>query len=443
METTGRRLRLLFADLLGVERGKYLFGEGAEAGHAAFCIGVYPLTTDKEILPIPGLQFDVGLPDVEAELDRDTLRPGWEPDTDLGIADIQRHGAPIELDPRRALRAAVEPWLALDLTPQIAFELEFFLLEPAQEPVPAPRWGPGWGAAALPSHRVYGTGTAVDPSGTVDDIVRTALAAHFPVESWSSEFDTAAFEVNLRYRDAVPAADEAFLFRLLVREVAARHDRSATFLGRPFPDRGGSGLHLNVSFRRPDGSNAIHDPSAPGGLSTLGRRCVAGLLARHRSLAALLAPHVNAYKRLRPDMLNGYWANWGFDDRSVCVRIPPARGERSRLEHRMADAAANPYLAAAAFLHAARFGVQEGLDPPPEQPLGQPPNTAVHVPDNLDEALEALLADKQLRAALGDWLVESFVSLKRAEWNRYLAEVNDPSTTEVTAWELEYYLPFF
>jgi hypothetical protein len=79
MDTAGKRLRLLYADILGLERGKYLFGEPAEAGTAAFCIGVYPLTTDKEILPIPGLQFDVGLPDVEAHLDRDTLRPGWEP----------------------------------------------------------------------------------------------------------------------------------------------------------------------------------------------------------------------------------------------------------------------------------------------------------------------------------------------------------------------------
>lgn len=446
MEATGRRLRLLFADILGLERGKYLFGENADAGHAAFCIGVYPLTTDKEILPIPRLQFDVGLPDVEAELDRETLRPGWEEGTDLGIADVRHHGVPIEVDPRQALRTAVEPWLALGLAPQVAFELEFFLLEPAPEAGQGSGAGPGaagWRPAALPSHRVYGTGMAVDPSGTVDDVVRTALAGHFPVESWCSEFDSAAFEVNLRYRDALAAADEAFLFRLLVREVAQRHGHAATFLGRPFGDRGGSGLHLNVSFRREDGSNAIHDPAAPDGLSDLGRHCTAGLLARHRSLAALLAPHVNAYKRLQPDMLNGYWANWGYDDRSVCVRIPPARGERSRLEHRMADAAANPYLAAAAFLHAARFGAEERLQPPPPQPAGQAPNTSVHVPATLSEALEALRADKELCGALGEWLVDSFVALKRAEWERYVAAVADPATTDVTTWEIDYYLPFY
>jgi glutamine synthetase len=127
----------------------------------------------------------------------------------------------------------------------------------------------------------------------------------------------------------------------------------------------------------------------------------------------------------------------------VCVRVPPARGERSRLEHRMADAAANPYLAAAALLHAARFGVEQELDPGPMQQAGQPPATDVHVPETLAQALDVLEGDKQLRGALGEALVRSFVALKRAEWERYTAAVDDPATTDVTPWELDYYLPFF
>ena len=435
MEGSAKRLRLLYSDILGLERGKYLFGDVADAGHAAFCIGVYPLTTDKEILPVPRQQFDIGLPDIEADLDRDTARPGWEEDTTVGIADITQHGLPMEVDPRNVLRSAVEPWRAMGLEPQVAFELEFYLMEPSA--------GGGWQPVTLPSHRVYGTGAAVDPSGTVDDIVRTALACGFPVECWCSEFDTAAFEVNIRYRDAIPAADEAFLFRLLVREIAARHGKLATFLGRPLGDRGGSGLHLNVSFRREDGSNALHDPSRSDGLSDLADRCIAGLLEHHRGIAAFCAPHVNAYKRLQPDMLNGYWANWGHDDRTVCVRVPPARGEGTRIEHRMSDAAANPYLAAAAVLHAARFGVGSRLQPPAAQPRGEPPNTDLHVPDSLQDALKAFEDDAQLREAMGEWLSESFVMLKQAEWDRYAAAVTDTTTTDVTHWELDYYLPFF
>jgi glutamine synthetase len=433
MDLSGRRLRLLIPDILGVERGKYLFGDVAEAGHAAFCIGLYPLTTDKEILPIPRQQFDIGLPDVEAQLDRETLRPGWEEDTVVGLGDVSQHGQPFELDPRKVLRDAVEAWRADGLEPQMAFELEFYLCE---------RSDGGWIPADLPSHRVYGTGMSVDPTGAVNDMVGASLTSGFHVESWCSEFDTAAFEVNWRYREALPAADEAFLFRLLVREIALRHERLATFLGRPFNDRGGSGMHVNLSLRRRDGSNAFHDPDDPDGLSSLARKCIAGLLAHHRGISAICAPTVNAYKRLKPDMLNGYVANWGFDDRTVGVRVPPARGEGSRLEHRMADAAANPYLTGAALLHAARIGVEEDLEAPPPQQAGEDPNSDVVVPNTLEEALDELQKDTKLMGALGEWLVESFVMLKRAEWDRYVA-AGTTSDTEVTPWELEYYLPFF
>jgi glutamine synthetase len=295
---------------------------------------------------------------------------------------------------------------------------------------------------SLPGHRVYGTGMAIDPTGTVDAIVRAALACGFPVESWGSEYDPAAFEVNIRYADAIPAADEAFLFKLLVRETAARHGKLATFLGRPLGDRGGSGLHVNFSFRREDGSNAFHDPHDPEGLSGLARGCIAGLIAHHEGMAAILAPHVNAYKRLQPDMLNGYWGTWGHDDRSVAVRVPPARGAGTRLEQRTSDAAANPYLAAAAVLHAARLGVERGLELPPPQPTGEGPNSELRIPPSLDAALVALQADGALCEALGEELVEAFVILKRAEWDRYRAAVDDPMTTDVTDWELEYYLPF-
>jgi glutamine synthetase len=401
---------------------------------AAFCIGVYPLTHDKEILLIPRTQFDVGLHDVEAMLDRESLRPGWEANTVIGLADVELHGQPAPWDTRNALREACRAWEDMGLEPQVAFELEFYLLEPGEDG--------GWQPVSIPGHRVYGTGMSVDPSGTIDDVVNVALGCGFPVESWCSEYDNAAYEVNIRYDDAIPAADEAFLFKLLVREICERHGKLATFLGRPLGDRGGSGLHINLSFRRADGSNAFDDPNDPEGLSDLARRCIAGLLLHHEGMAAILAPHVNAYKRLQPDMLNGYWANWGHDDRSVTVRVPPARGAGTRLEQRTSDAAANPYLAAAAVLHAARLGVQNEVELPPPQEPGAPPNTDVRIPPNLDAALDALAKDDELVDAVGRELVEAFTILKRAEWERYLASGADPATTDVTPWELSYYLPF-
>jgi glutamine synthetase len=333
------------------------------------------------------------------------------------------------------LRKAVEPWTAMGLEPMFSFESEFYLLDQDGDG--------GWKPVDLPSHRVYGTGMAVDPDGVVDEMVRASMRTGFPIEAWGSEFDTAAYEVNIRYKEVIPAADECFLFRLLVKEIAAKHGKRATFLGRPFNDRGGSGLHLNFSFRREDGSNALHDPSSPDGLAPIAKECIAGLLAHHEAIAGFAAPHVNAYKRLQPDMLNGYWANWGYDDRTVCIRIPPARGEGTRLEHRMPDGSANPYLAAAAVLHAARFGVEHQMAPPEPQTAGEAPNTERKVPPTLEAGLAALEADEELTAAMGPWLIETFTKLKRAEWERYAKAVDDTTTTDVTPWELEYYLPFY
>jgi glutamine synthetase len=127
----------------------------------------------------------------------------------------------------------------------------------------------------------------------------------------------------------------------------------------------------------------------------------------------------------------------------VTIRVSPDRGAATRLEHRVADAAANPYLVGAALLHAARMGVEGELDPPPPQPVGQEPNTDRKVPATLEAALDALEADRELVDALGPGLVQAFAMVKRAEWKRYAEAVADPATTEVTDWELAYYLPFF
>ena len=435
MDIRGERLRLLWSDLHGIERGKYLYGDWQSRARANFCLATFPLTFDREILAIPGLAFDVGLPDLEATLDTTSLRRGWEPNTVVGIGELSHRRAPLGVDPRMALQRAVEAWRSRGLEPQLAFEFEFYLLRPDG--------AGGWAPQQTPASRVYGTGMAVDPEGVADEIAATAAAADLSVEALSTEFDDSQFEVNIRYRDAMPAADDAFLFRVLAHEVATRRGHRATFIGRPFADRGGSGLHVNISFRDPEGRNVLEDTSAPDGLSDLAHQGMAGMLAHHAGTTAICAPTVNAYKRLQPDMMNGYWANWGHDDRTVAIRISPDRGPSTRLENRVPDGATNPYLAAAALLHACRFGVEDGLELPVMQPLGAAPAAESHVPGTLAEALDVMEHDTRLTDALGAPLVDAFVALKRAEWERYVAVVPEPETTELTQWELDYYTPFF
>ena len=429
------RLRLLWSDLLGLDRGKYLYGRKAEEGQASFAVTTFATTLHRSILPIRGLAYDVGLADMQARCDPSTLREGWEENTRVGVADLFRDGERLAIDPRHVLREACRPWIERGLWPQLAFELEFYLLRPCDDG--------HWLPLDAPGSRVYGTGTAVDPERILDDILASAAGCAFPLEGWSSEFDDSQFELNLEHGEAVATADDAFLLRVLVRERAAERGHRVTFLGKPFPDRAGSGLHVNLSFRTASGENALVDSSAPDGLADLARHCVAGMLAHHEALAALCAPTVNAYRRLQPDMMNGYWGNWGYDDRTVAVRISADRGPSTRLEHRTPDGAASPYLVAAALLHAARFGVEGQWGPPPPQPVGESPSASRRAPDSLAQALEALGADQALGNALGRSLVGTFTAMKRAEWERYLASVPEPARQRLSEWELAYYGPFF
>jgi glutamine synthetase len=222
----------------------------------------------------------------------------------------------------------------------------------------------------------------------------------------------------------------------MARELAQRKGLLLTFIGKPFADRGGSGFHVNLSLDDAAGQNALHDPAAPDGLSALARHAIAGMLAHFDATAGLCAPTVNAYKRLKPAQLAGYWANWGYDHRGVSVRVPHERGRATRLEHRMPDGAANPYLATAAVLQAARLGVVRQLTPqaPEDQDCLTSQSTTRHVPDNLSLALDALEADRELVEAVGPELIAQFVAVKRAEWSKF--------ATAVTDWELRTYLPF-
>lgn len=421
------RIRVLWPDHLGLARGKYLPAHLAEHG-TNHCTAVFALGYDRSMVPAPGSGMLEGFPDLHAGFDLADVREGWEDGTRVVVADISKDGEEMAISPRRALKKAIADWADLGYRPQVGIELEAFLFQRAADG--------GWEPWDTPGGYVYGTGICVDPDGVIDDIMRTATAAGLPVESINSEYDIPQFELTLQYREALAAIDDAFLFKVLAREVAHRHGLLATFMGRPLGDRGGNGTHVNLSLLDTGGTNAFADEGADDGLSTLAKRSIAGLLAHHEGMTALCAPTVNAYKRLKPGQLSGFWANWGYDHRCACVRVPDARGPGTRLEHRMADGAANPYTATASVLQAARLGVVNELEPPPAETGNglDEINTEVCCPPTLDAALDALEADTEFVEAVGADMVAQFSAIKRAEWDRFNSAVTD--------WELDEYLPF-
>lgn len=422
-----KRIRVLFPDHLGLPRGKYIPAAHAHNG-ARHCISTFALAYDRSMTPAPGARMLEGLPDCELNFSLDDVRPSWEVDTGIIVGDLSFRGDPLPIAPRHVLRRAICDWEKLGYKARLGIELEAYVMQPDGNG--------GWQAWDTPGAYVYGTGSAVDPVGLIDEIMQTSERCGLPIESINSEYDAAQFELTLAHGDALEAVDNIFLFKLLARELAAKRGLLLTYMGKPFPDRSGSGLHVNFSLQSSKGENALANAANKDGLSSVAYQCIAGIIAHHAGMAALCAPTVNAYKRLRPAQLAGYWANWGYDHRGVTLRVPNDRGRATRLEHRMADGAVNPYLASASVMQAARLGVVHKLTPPvpEEQDCLEHQSTDQHVPDDLNRALDALEADKDFVEAVGPEMVGQFVAVKRAEWAKFAAAVTD--------WELKYYLPF-
>lgn len=431
------RVRVLFPDHLGLARGKYMPPHLAPNG-TGHCTALYGMGYDRSMIPAPGSYLTEGLIDFHATMDPATLRQGWEDEaTAVAIADLTLGGEPYPYSARHVLKQAIAGWADLGYRVQVGIELEAYLLESDGSG--------GWRRFENPRAMVYGTGVANDPFGVIDDIMRTATASGFRPESINAEFDESQYELTLEYGDALEVADEVFLFRVMAREIAVEHGMDLTFLGKPFGGLSGTGVHFNVSVVDADGNNAFADESSDGGLSSLAKQAIAGLCAHHQALTAIAAPTVNAYRRLQPAQLSGYWANWGWDHRCVATRIPPSRGAGTRIESRVADGAVNLHSGIAAVLTAARLGVVDALDcPPAETGDGfEVVNTDVSAAADLSQALDQLVADTNFSSAIGQDFVDNFVANKRHEWDRFIeAEGSFDGAEPPTAWELNEYMMY-
>ncbi|MEM8578463.1 MAG: glutamine synthetase family protein [Pseudomonadota bacterium] len=418
------RTRVLFNDLLNLPRGKYVPAHVAEGGNVGFARGVFGTTYDRDLIPVPGAGVMDGIPDMELVLDAER-RTGWQAGTEIALGHLHAGGAPFGLCPRGRVAQAVKDWQARGLTPKVGIELEAYIFQQDADGV--------WVPYDTPGAFVYGTGPQNDPAGVMDEIWEAAHRAGLPIESMNGEYDSGQFELTMCFDAAVRACDDAFLFRTMAREIAFQRGLLLTFLPKPIPDRGGSGVHINFSFADAQGGNVI----APDGLlSDVAQRCMAGLIQHHEGLAGLLAPSVNSYDRLGPASMAGYWANWANDHRLVTTRCATLSPKTARLEHRMADGSASIYLTVAAVLQAARLGAEGDyrLQAAEDRDGLENVRETRHVPSSLSKALDALDKDKALREAVGTEICDAILFLKRDEAQR----LQGKSVDEVR----NYYLPF-
>jgi glutamine synthetase len=423
-------VRVLYPDLHGVARGKDVpvseFEHVVEKG-LCFCAAV--MGTDLRHTPVVG--GEAGYPDLIARPDLSTmLTLPWEPGIACCLADLEpAEGGPNIADPRGALRRAIAEINRLAYDPIVGPELEFFVVE--RDPQ-APN---GIRRRVDNLSMVYTVGPQADPNGIVRKMTEGLAQLGLEVFAVNHEYMNSQYEINLRHTDALTAADRAFRLKSAVKDIAAQHGLLATFMGKPFNDQGGSGTHLHVSLNRSD-RNAFDGPDHEHGLSPEVKAFTAGVLQHAAALMAFLNPTVNAYRRLVPDSLAPTHANWGLDNRATFIRIPPERGSASRIEIRVGDGAANPYLAIAAVLIAGAHGIREQLAPPPpvhgDAYRADPELIGEALPLTLDQAIDALERDSVLKQGLGPAIVDTFVAMKRFELERHRTWVSD--------WEIAEYL---
>ncbi|MER5221869.1 glutamine synthetase family protein [Streptomyces flaveus] len=423
-------VRVTYPDLIGTERARDVLLDHLPAAceHGlAFCRAVYHTSPQGDVVPVTG-GLDAGLPDITVRPDLSTLTAvPWEPGVAVCIGDVvdPATGSPATESPRDLLRTVLARCAEHGLRPVVGPELEYYLCDP--EPGPAG----GWRRYESTPGVVYTAGLRADPDNHLLRTLRHVRDLNIGVISGNHEFDGGQFEINLTHSEALSAADRAFRFKAAVKELARKEGRLATFMAKPFNDAGGSGFHLHLSCEDTDGRNVFDDPSGAHGLSAAARHAIAGVLTHASALAALLNPTVNSYKRFGPDTLAPWLVDWGLDNRSAMVRIPPERGSGARLELRLGDASANPYLAISAMIAAALLGVLAGEEPPaPLEGYGYDTARSTVLPMTLPAALDALEADTALTEVLGKDFTTSFLSYKRNEVERFQRHVTDWEFTE-------------
>ncbi|MFN5695544.1 MAG: type III glutamate--ammonia ligase [Cyanobacteriota bacterium] len=395
-----RHFLFSFCDLFGVQRAKLVPVSAADtlarngAGFAGFAAWLRMTPADPDVLAHPDPASLMVLP--------------WQRQVAWVATDLSVEGKTLEQSPRFVLQRQLQRAEAMGFRFRTGVEPEFFLIDPQTGGV-ADRLDrqskPCYDQLALMRHYPL--------IGELMDAMEELGWGPYQADH---EDANGQFELNWTFDEALVTADRHAFFRVMVASLAERHGMAASFLPKPVAELTGNGAHLHCSLWDGEGRNLFHDPSGALGLSPLAYQFLAGLLRHAPALCAITNPIPNSYLRLaRSHTSSGAtwspaWSSYGGNNRTHMVRIP----DDQRLELRLADGAANPYLLQAAVLAAGLNGIEAGLDPGPRSDANtdlDPPAPERLLPANLDAALAAFRADQPLRAALGESFCEAYEAL--------------------------------
>jgi glutamine synthetase len=459
-------VRLAWGDTHGYSRAKTLTVPAFLAAlNSGYNIGVATTTLDSAGARTfasftrgggMGLDEMTGSPNLTIVPDPATFRSlPWAPGVGWILCDEYfNSGVPFHFSPRQLLRKALRRLAEKGYRLVTGPEIEWYLLRLATDHldadnvgVPGTRGQPIRTWPAEPGYH-YHSESNMDLMQPVFDALGCAFEQiGLPLRSIENEWGPGQVECTFAPREALEAADNVLLFRTATRQICRRLGYFATFMCRPaLKGYYSSGWHLHQSLTHADGRNLLMPEREGELLSPLGRCFLAGLLHHAVPATVFATPTVNGYRRLRPNSLAPDRATWAYDHRGAMIRVLGGPGDpATRLENRVGEPAANPYLFALSQIVTGLAGIEEKLEPPPpdDEPYAA---SRPLLPKSLPDALDALEKEPLFRKELGDTFIDYFVTLKRTEAGRYLQALKEAGTSagdEPTEWEQNEYFDFF
>ena len=411
-------VRAVACDLNAQARGKRVprrFAHKLEDEGTRFPFSVLNLDIWGEDIEDSPLVFDTGDADgILLPTDRGYVPMPWleTPTALLPLWMFHDDGRPFAGDPRHALNAVVARYTAKGLTPVVATELEFYLIDDSRRVLrvpPSPRSGKRRAGAETLAMRQL---DAFDQFFT--ELYDACEAMDIPADTAISEAGLGQFEINMMHQpDALKAADDAWLFKLLVRGLARKHGFAASFMAKPYPDYAGNGLHTHFSVLDQAGKN-IFDDGGPKGTETL-RHAIAGLLAATPASMLIFAPHANSYDRLVPGAHAPTGLAWAYENRTAAIRVPSGPPVARRIEHRIAGGDINPYLMLAVVLGAALAGIEDANEPPAPITGNAYALDLPQTPETWAEAIARFESDPWIKRLLPEGLIQNLLLTKKQE----------------------------
>ena len=415
-------------DLNGIMRGKRVPVEQLDkitSGALRMPLSLLSMDIWGEDIEDNELVFDTGDADGLCDFTGRPLSPVDWTSRPAAFAQLwmrEEDGRPFMGDPRRALAAVVDRYKALGLTPVVATELEFYIVDPSAA-VPQPPCSPVTGKR-LDSDGALSLDELQHFDAFLNEVYDACAAQAIPADAAISENGAGQFEINLLHvADPLEAADDAVLFKRLVRGIARKHGFAATFMAKPYGDRAGSGMHVHFSLNDAEGRNAFDNGGEEG--TEILRHAVAGLIRTMQENALVFAPHENSFRRLLPGAHAPSSVAWGYENRTVAVRIPGGSPKARRIEHRVAGADANPYLVLASILGGALLGI-EGKWKPPLPVSGDAYSQNLEtLPPDWASAIEAFSRGPHVTQIYARRLQRMFVQCKLQELRRFTRHVTE------------------